>query len=113
MNQRKYLNVGCTVIIERKGRPWKTTRIENASGETVRVSGGFEYSALSGERLTNRHSSCDERLVPVTPERLAYLEVRDFLQQSSAISVSTMKLDAGRLQRLASLVREFRAVLAQ
>lgn len=100
--------VGMQAVIMRNHRPWKTTRVEGRHGDVVRVDGGFEYNATTGERIDTGNKANTEELVEATPARLAYIEVREFLAGAATVNIRTVSPE--EMLRLAELVREFQQI---
>lgn len=96
--------VGDVVVIERKRRPWRLTTISTIQEDLVTVQGGYLYSLSSGWRLDAAHGK-SERITPMTPERMDYLQLMQFQKAMAAFDLT--RLPPQRLHRLAELARQF------
>ncbi len=102
--------VGEVVIVERKGRPWRQETIEAIKSGLIMTASGHFYDAVTRARINVHEIASKDALVKCTPERLAFLEVRAFLQSAPKLSVANLSLaDA---VELASLARVFLKKLA-
>lgn len=96
-------------MIERRGRPWKLTRVTSMTERTVITEGGFEYDRSTGFRLDR--PDFPERVVTVSPAGLDFLAVREFMEDLSRLQMH--HLTPEQVQAAAPLARELRRVLAQ
>ncbi|WP_146237408.1 hypothetical protein [Deinococcus yavapaiensis] len=101
--------IGENVVVERRGRPWRRATIASFENDVITTTNGHSYDARSNIRLQVPHGVPTDRLVKATPERLAFLEVRDFLQSASSIDLSKLSLQDA--VDVVTLVRSLRAKL--
>jgi len=83
--------------------------VETQDRHGYRIREGTTYSLTTGELVKGFRNDASERLVPATEERLAYLEVREFLDQGPGMSLDSVS--ANDVVRLAELVRKFKKLV--
>ena len=104
---REY-RVGGYVCLDRKGTPWRVTRLAALDEQQATTENGYVYDRRTGRRLVPDVPSHDE-LRPLTRDRIDSLVVREFLDLASRLKHS--KCSDKQIEQLVPLAYSFLSVI--